>query len=278
MIGRCARVLVAVAGVALMAGCASGQSGSGQSGSGQSGSERASTATGSSSSDTLSGDLTIYAAASLTASFNDLAAEFEKAHPAVTVKPIDYDGSSTLATQLIQGAPADVFASADQANMDKVATPGLIDGTSTVFASNTLEIVVQPGNPKKITGLADLAKSDLQVVLCAPQVPCGTASHKLLDADSVTVKPVSEEQNVTAVLTKVESGNADAGLVYVTDVRAAGSAVSGVTIPDADKAVNLYPIATLKAAPNARAAAAFLKFVLSKDGQKVLASYGFAKP
>ncbi|MEO8907885.1 MAG: molybdate ABC transporter substrate-binding protein, partial [Microbacteriaceae bacterium] len=188
------------------------------------------------------------------------------------------DGSSTLATQLIEGAPADVFASADQANMDKVATAKLLDGSSAVFASNTLEIVVQPGNPKKITGLADLAKSELQVVLCAPQVPCGTASHTLLDADGVTVKPVSEEQNVTAVLTKIKSGNADAGLVYVTDVKAAGSSVSGVTIPDADKAINRYPIATMKTAPNPTVAAAFMKFVLSADGQKVLATYGFAAP
>ncbi|HEY5224623.1 MAG TPA: molybdate ABC transporter substrate-binding protein [Microbacteriaceae bacterium] len=269
MNGRRLRVMAAIAGVLLLAGCASGQSGSNQSGSGQ-------TTTSSVITDTLSGDLTIYAAASLTASFNDLAAAFEKAHPAVTVKPIDYDGSSTLATQLDQGAPADVFASADQANMDKVSS--LINGSSTVFASNTLEIAVQPGNPMKITGLSDLANPALQVVLCAAQVPCGTASHTLLGADGISVKPVSEEQNVTAVITKVKSGNADAGLVYVTDVKAAGSAVDGVKIPDANKAVNKYPIAALTAAPNPAAAAAFVTFVLSPAGQKVLATYGFAAP
>lgn len=225
-----------------------------------------------------SGDLTIYAAASLTASFDDLASEFEKANPSVTVKPIDYDGSSTLATQLIQGAPADVFASADQANMNKVATPGLLDGTGTAFASNTLRIAVQPGNPKHITGLSDLAKPGLAVVLCAPQVPCGAASHTLLDADGITVKPASEEQNVTAVVTKVKSGDADAGLVYVTDVKASAGAVDGVTIPDADKAVNTYPIAALKHAPNPAAAKAFVAFVLSDAGQKVLAKYGFGSP
>jgi len=247
----------------LLAGCAS--------------SAPASTPTPSkSAADTLSGDLTIYAAASLTASFDDLAKQFHTLHPGVTVKPIDYDGSSTLATQLQQGAPADVFASADQPNMDKVAS--LVDGKSTVFASNTLQIAVQPGNPKKITGLADLAKPDLQVVLCAPEVPCGTASHKLLDADGITVKPVSEEQNVTAVITKVQAGEADAGLVYVTDVKAAAGAVDGVTIKDADKAVNEYPIATMKAAPNKAAGTAFTKYVLSAAGQKVLAKYGFAKP
>ncbi|TAM66046.1 MAG: molybdate ABC transporter substrate-binding protein [Microbacteriaceae bacterium] len=271
MIGRGVRVLAAVAGVLLLAGCASGQSGSSPAGAGHA-------ATSSHAADALSGDLTIYAAASLTASFNELAAAFEKANPGVTVKPIDYDGSSTLATQLIQGAPVDVFASADQATMDEVSSAGLLDGSSTVFARNALEIAVQPGNPRKITGLSDLANPKLQVVLCAPQVPCGTASHTLLDADGIAVRPVSEEQNVTAVITKVKSGNADAGLVYVTDVKAASSAVAGVKIPDADKAVNKYPIAALKAAPNPTAAAAFVQFVLSPAGQKVLAGYGFAAP
>jgi molybdate transport system substrate-binding protein len=226
----------------------------------------------------LTGDLTIFAAASLTASFDALAQQFHTLHPEVTVKPIDYDGSSTLATQIIQGAPADVFASADQANMDKVSAASLLDAKSTVFASNTLEIAVQKGNPKKITGLDSLADSGLQVVLCAPAVPCGAAAHKLLDADSVSVTPVSEEQNVTAVVTKVQSGDADAGLVYVTDVKAADGAVDGVKIPDASKAVNEYPIAPLTNAPNPKAAAAFSAFVLSPAGQKVLAKFGFARP
>lgn len=226
----------------------------------------------------LSGDLTIYAAASLTASFNDLAAAFEKAHPAVTVKPIDYDGSSTLATQIVQGAPADVFASADQATMEKVSGPGLVAGAAAPFATNTLEIAVQPGNPKKITGLSDLTRPGLQVVLCAPAVPCGSAANTLLDADGVKLTPVSQEQNVSAVITKVKSGDADAGLVYVTDVKAADGAVEGVVIPDADKAVNTYPIAVLKNAPNPSVAKAFVAFVLSSAGQKVLAKYGFGAP
>lgn len=268
---RRVRALVAVTATALLlVGCASSPLTGSDGNTGSAGS----TTTASN----LSGDLTIYAAASLTASFNDLASEFEKANPSVTVKPIDYDGSSTLATQLIQGAPADVFASADQANMNTVATPGLIDGTGTAFASNTLQIAVQPGNPKHITGLADLAKPGLAVVLCAPQVPCGTASHKLLNAEGITVKPASEEQNVTAVVTKVKSGDADAGLVYVTDVKASVGAVDGVTILDADKAVNTYPIAALKHAPNPAAAAAFVAFVLSAAGRKVLAKYGFGAP
>lgn len=226
----------------------------------------------------LSGDLTVYAAASLTASFNDLAKEFEKANPGVDVKPIDYDGSSTLATQIIGGAPADVFASADQANMQKVSGASLTAAAPSVFASNTLQIAVAPGNPKHITGLKDLTNPGIKVVLCAPAVPCGAAAHKLLDADGITVKPVSEEQNVTAVITKVGTGNADAGLVYVTDVKAAAGQVDGVTIPDADKAINQYVIAPLKGAPNLPVATAFVSFVLSDAGQAVLAKYGFAKP
>lgn len=262
---RIVAVLAApVVAALLLAGCAS------------SGSPGASSPTATKGSDNLSGDLTIYAAASLTSSFDELAKKFHALHPGVTVKPIDYDGSSTLATQLQHGAPADVFASADDANMAKVAS--LIDGKPTVFASNTLEIAVQPGNPKKITRLTDLAAPDLTVVLCAPQVPCGTASHTLLDSDHVTVQPASEEQNVTAVLTKVKAGEADAGLVYVTDVAAADGAVDGVKIPDAAKAVNEYPIATMKAGPNRPAGKAFARFVLSATGQKILASYGFARP
>lgn len=230
------------------------------------------------SSTELTGELTVYAAASLTASFNDLTKQFQKDHPDVTVKPPTYDGSSTLATQLNEGAPADVFASADQANMNKVTATGEVAGTPQLFVSNTLEIAVQPGNPKGIHSLADLAKPGLMVVLCAPEVPCGTASHKLLSLDKVTVTPASEEQNVTAVITKVKLREADAGMVYATDVKAAAGAVDGVTIADADRAVNKYPIAVMKGAPSLKVAKAFVAFVLSAKGQKVLASYGFKKP
>lgn len=226
----------------------------------------------------LHGDLAIYAAASLTASFDHLAAGFEKEHPGVTVRPIDYDGSSTLATQLIDGAPADVFASADTDTMGEVADHGLLDGDANVFATNTLEIAVPPGNPGHITSLANLASPRLRVLLCAPQVPCGAAAHTLLNADGVHVTPASEEQNVTAVLTKVKAGEADAGLVYTTDVRAAAGAVDGVAIPDADKAVNHYPIAVMKNTTNRGAARAFVAYVLSAAGRAVLASYGFGAP
>lgn len=224
----------------------------------------------------LTGELTIFAAASLTASFGELATSFGAENPGVTVKPISFDGSSTLAKQINEGAPVDVFASADTANMAKVKD--MIDGTGTVFVTNVLQIAVQPGNPKKITGLADLAKAGITTVLCAPAVPCGTASHKLLDLDSVVVTPASEEQNVKAVLTKVQLGEADAGLVYKTDVTAAAAAVSGVDIKGADRAVNSYPIATLKASKNAAVAKAFVDYVLSPAGQAILAKYGFGKP
>lgn len=218
------------------------------------------------------------AASSLKGSFDALATQFQQAHPGTTVK-VSYDGSSTLATQITGGAPADVFASADQKNMSTVTDAGLAVGAPTLFASNTLQIAVAPGNPKKITSLADLAKSGVVTVLCAPAVPCGSAAHTALDAAKVSVKPASEEQNVTAVLTKVESGDADAGLVYVTDVSSAGGGkVLGVNFPEASKAVNHYPIVALKAAPNSAGAKAFVDLVLGPDGQKTLAGFGFAKP
>lgn len=228
--------------------------------------------------DALSGDLTVYAAASLTASFNELAAKFHAAHPDVTVKPIDYDGSQILATQIVQGAPADVFASADQQTMATVQKAGLTASTPEVFATNTLEIAVQPGNPQKIATLSQLADPGIQTVLCAPAVPCGAAAQTLLKADGVKLIPVSEEQNVTAVVTKVSTGAADAGLVYVTDVKAAKGRVAGVVIPDADKAINKYPIAAVKNAPDAAIAKAFVAYVLSAAGQKVLHEYGFGAP
>lgn len=224
----------------------------------------------------LTGELTIFAAASLTASFTELAENFENDNPGVTVGPISFDGSSTLATQIIEGAPADVFASADEANMGKASE--VLAGSPIVFASNVLQIAVQPGNPKHIERLSDLARFGVKTVLCAPEVPCGTASHKLLDFDGVEFAPASEEQNVNAVLTKVRLGEADAGLVYQTDVTAAAGDVAGVKIAGADRAVNFYPIATLAAARNPEVAKAFVDYVVSAAGQAVLAKYGFGTP
>lgn len=225
---------------------------------------------------TLAGELTIFAAASLKKGFDQLRTQFQDANPGVTVKDISYDGSSGLVTQIQGGAQPDVFASADTKNMDKLKD--MVAGTPQEFATNTLQIAVAPGNPKGITSLDDLAKSGVTVVLCASEVPCGNAAHTALDAAGVKVTPVSEEQNVAAVATKVASGDADAGLIYKTDVLASAGRIEGVGFPEASKAVNHYPIAVLTDAKNPDAAAAFIALVLSPDGQQTLADLGFGKP
>ncbi|MEV8239713.1 molybdate ABC transporter substrate-binding protein [Microbacterium testaceum] len=223
------------------------------------------------SGDQLGGTLEVYAAASLQRSFDEIATAFEAAHPGVTVSPV-YDGSSTLATQIGEGAPADVFASADERNMSKVAAQA---PTPQIFAANTLVIAVPAGNPGGVETLEDLSR--VATVLCAPEVPCGAASQTLLSNAGVTVSPASAEQNVTAVLTKVAAGEADAGLVYATDV--VGRADIEAIVPEgADTVVNRYPIAALTDAPNPEAAAAFVAFVLSDDGQRILADAGFRAP
>lgn len=219
----------------------------------------------------LSGSLSVYAAASLTASFDELAEAFTAQHPDVQVSAV-YDGSSTLATQILEGAPADVFASADQATMARAAD---VTAEPSVFATNTLVIAVPVENLAGVESLADLA--DVVTVLCAPEVPCGAASASLLDAAGVTVDAASLEQNVTAVLTKVAAGEADAGLVYVTDV-AGRDDVTSIEPEGADAVVNSYEIATVTDAANPAAADAFVDFVLSEDGQAILADYGFSAP
>lgn len=224
----------------------------------------------------LTGDLTIFAAASLGGAFDELATEFMERNPSLEVLPISYDGSSTLATQLIEGAPADVFASADENNMQKVVDEGLA-ASPQLFASNTLVIAVPSGNPGGVNSIEDLADPALTVVLCAPEVPCGAASETLLTAAGVAVTPASLEQNVTAVLTKVAAGEADAGLVYATDVLA-NDEVQGIAAAGADDVVNHYPVAALTDSANPEAAAAFVAFVLSEDGQAVLEEFGFGAP
>ncbi|KRF28466.1 molybdate ABC transporter substrate-binding protein [Phycicoccus sp. Soil802] len=225
----------------------------------------------------LSGTVTVFAAASLKKTFTAIGTEFERTHPGVTVT-FNFAGSSDLVAQIQQGAPADVFASADTTNMAKATGDSLTAATPANFASNTLEIAVPPGNPAKIASLADLARPGVKVVLCAPEVPCGSAAAKVEAAAKVDIKPVSEEQSVTDVLGKVTSMEADAGLVYVTDVLGAGDAVEGVEFPESSSAVNTYPIATLKASKNAVAAQAFLEAVTGEPGQGILAAAGFAKP
>ncbi|MEV7663386.1 molybdate ABC transporter substrate-binding protein [Paenarthrobacter sp. NPDC089316] len=224
-----------------------------------------------------SGEITVFAAASLKASFTQLAKDFEAANPGTKVK-LSFAGSSDLATQIAQGAPADVFASADTKNMAKLADAGLLEGSATNFASNVLEIAVPPSNPASITSFADLAKPDVKVVTCASQVPCGAATDAVEKASGTTLSPVSEESSVTDVLGKVVSGEADAGLVYVTDVKGAGENVKGIPFAESDKAVNTYPIATVGSSKNKALAAAFIAQVTSDKGKKVLGDAGFGTP
>ena len=221
--------------------------------------------------------LTVYAAASLTSTFEEIAADFEAAHDGVSVE-LSFAGSSDLVAQIQQGAPADVFASADTANMDKLAADGLLAGTPASFAANTLMIAVPPGNPADVASLADLAGADLNLVVCAPDVPCGAATERVEQAAGLSFSPVSEEQSVTDVLNKVITGEADAGLVYVTDVRSAGDQVEGIEFPESAGAVNVYPIAALGGSTQPELAQEFVEAVLGPDGQKVLADAGFAAP
>jgi molybdate transport system substrate-binding protein len=227
--------------------------------------------------DSGSTKLTVYAASSLTSSFEEIGKDFEADHGGVKVD-FNLAGSSDLVAQIQEGAPADVFASADEANMQKLTDAGLNGSDPQLFASNTLEIAVPPGNPAKIKTFQDLAKPGLNLVICAPEVPCGAAAQTAADAAGVTLLPVSEEQSVTDVLAKVTSGEADAGLVYVTDVQSAGADVEGIEFPESSSAVNQYPIATVADSENAELAKQFVDLVLSDTGQSVLQDTGFAKP
>lgn len=221
--------------------------------------------------------LVVFAAASLKQTFTQIGERFKTDNPGASVE-FSFAGSSDLVTQLTQGAKADVFASADTKNMDKAAQAGLLAGDPVSFATNTLTIAVAPGNPKEIKTFQDLTKPGVSVVVCAPQVPCGAATKKVEDATKVTLAPVSEESSVTDVLGKVSSGQADAGLVYVTDVAGAKGKVDGVPFPEAAGAVNTYPIVTLKSAANADLARKFVDLVTGAAGQKVLDQAGFGKP
>jgi molybdate transport system substrate-binding protein len=221
--------------------------------------------------------LTVFAAASLKTPFTELAEQFEAANPGTTVT-ISFAGSSDLATQISQGAPADLFASADTKNMAKLGDAGLVEGSPRDFATNVLTIAVPPANPASIASFADLARSGVKVVICAAQVPCGAATKTLEQKTGTTLRPVSEESSVTDVLGKVVSGEADAGLVYVTDAKAAGDKVQEIPFPEAAKAVNTYPIAAVRTGRNKELAAAFIAAVTGPDGRKVLSGAGFGTP
>ena len=225
----------------------------------------------------LEGTITVFAAASLTGTFTELAAQFEAAHPGTTVT-LNFAGSADLVTQITEGAPADVFASADLKNMTKITDAALNESEPENFATNVLEIATPPGNPGGVTDFASLADPDLKVVVCAPEVPCGAAAATVETATGVELTPVSEESSVTDVLGKVVSGEADAGLVYVTDVAAAGDTVEGIEFDEASEAVTTYPIVALTGSDAPDVAAAFTAFVAGPDGQAVLAAAGFGKP
>jgi molybdate transport system substrate-binding protein len=225
----------------------------------------------------VEGDVTVFAAASLTVAFTEIGDAFMVENPESNVV-LNFAGSSDLAAQIGEGAPADVFASADLGNMMKVTDAGANASEPMVFATNIAEIIVEAGNPKAITGVADLAQPDLIVIQCAAEVPCGKYAAQIYENAGVTVTPASLEENVKAVVTKVTLGEADAGIVYATDVAAAGPDAQGVEIPADVNVVAEYPIATLADAPNADGAQAFVDFVLSGQGQKILASYGFLAP
>ena len=256
------RLLTVAAVCAVLAGC----------GGGSSGGPAAAPAPPSSAPEART--LTVLAAASLTETFNGLEQQFELDNPGVDVR-LSYAGSSDLAQQIVNGAPADVFAAASDATMKTVTDAGLTAGPPTVFATNVLQIATVPGNPKGIAAFADLARPDLKVVVCAPQVPCGAAADRIEKATGVTLAPVSEETDVKSTLGKVTSGDADAGLVYVTDVSASKGQVQGVSFPEAGQATTNYPIAVVRNAPQPQLAQQFTDLVTGEVGRKALESAGF---
>ncbi|GAB3055004.1 molybdate ABC transporter substrate-binding protein [Intrasporangium mesophilum] len=235
-----------------------------------------STASQGATSDAMSGDITVFAAASLTGSFTELGKQFEAAHPGTTVT-FSFAASSALAQQINSGAPADVFASASQKNMDQVVSAGGASDAK-VFAKNVMEVATPPNNPAGVMSVNDLAKSSVKTALCQPQVPCGSVAEKVFSNAKLTVKPVTLEPDVKSVLSKVQLGEVDAGVVYVTDVMAAGDKVKSVEIPADVNASTSYPIAALTKSGNASVAAAFVDFVLSPAGQGVLSEAGFQGP
>jgi molybdate transport system substrate-binding protein len=224
-----------------------------------------------------SGEFTVFAAASLTESFEAIAKQFEKKYPDVDVR-FNFDASSNLAAQIQQGAPADVFASADEANLQKTMDSGDVTTQPVVFARNRLEIAVEDGNPEKVKNLADLDASGLVLVLCADAVPCGKYAAEAFAKAGVTAKPASKEENAKAALGKVSLGEADASVVYVTDVKGAKGGVTGVRIPDRQNVIATYPIAAVEGAENPAAAEAWVEFIQSTGAQRTMRKFGFLPP
>ncbi|MGV8964711.1 MAG: molybdate ABC transporter substrate-binding protein [Cellulomonas sp.] len=231
---------------------------------------------GSATAEGFGGEITVFAAASLTQAFTTLGTRFEQANPSATIT-LNFGPSSSLATQITEGAPADVFASASVTTMDTVVAADAA-GTPATFARNVMEIAVPPDNPANITSLADLANPAVKVALCQPDVPCGAVAATVFTNAGIVVTPVTLENDVKATLTKVQLGEVDAGLVYVTDVLAAGGKVTGIEIPVDVNAATSYPIATLTASKAPDLARGFVEYVLSADGAAVLTAAGFGRP
>jgi molybdate transport system substrate-binding protein len=251
-----------VAAVVLLAGCGSGADAG------------AAASSGAADDRDVTGTLTVFAAASLTDVFEDLGGRLTADNPDLDVR-FNFAGSSALAQQIVQGAPADVFASANEQQMAVVTDEGLAASDAEIFTSNVLQIAVPAGNPAGVTGLEDFTRADLALALCAPEVPCGSAAGAVFAAAGITPEPDTYEEDVRAALTKVEIGEVDAALVYASDVVAAGDAVEGIDFPEADDAVNIYPLAVLADAPNPGAARAFVDLVHSEEGREALADAGF---
>jgi molybdate transport system substrate-binding protein len=230
----------------------------------------------SASSSSSTGTITVFAAASLMDTFTQLGKQFEAAHKGDTVK-FSFGPSSGLSTQITSGAPADVFASAAPANMDTVVQAGDASNPQT-FAKNTMEVAVPPNNPAKVTSVNDLAKKSVKVAVCQAQVPCGVVAAQVFKNVGITVKPVTEATDVSSVVTEVETGNVDAGMVYVTNVKSEGNKLKGIVIPAADNASTLYPIATITSSKHEAIAKEFVDYVLSPAGQQVLTAAGFQAP
>lgn len=225
----------------------------------------------------VSGDVVVFAAASLTEAFTDVGVSFEDEHPGTSVV-FSFAASSELVAQIIEGAPADVFASADESNMRRLVDAGANTREPVLFASNVPQIIVAEGNPLRIEGVADLADPDLIVVTCAPQVPCGSYADQIFGSAGVEVTPDSYEENAKAVVTKVRLGEADAGIAYATDIEVADEAVDGVEIPDEVRVVAHYPMVVTTEAANAAGGRAFVDFVLGATGREILERYGFSLP
>lgn len=223
------------------------------------------------------GEIVVSAAASLTDAFTEIEVSFEEAHPEADVV-LNFAGSPTLREQILEGAPVDVFASADTRNMDEVVAANVIYAEPSIFAINRMQIAVPSGNPGGVTGLQDFAEDSLIIGLCSAEVPCGAFARQVFDAAGVDVELDTNESDVRALITKIEAGEIDAGITYVTDVIAAGAAVDGIDIPEAENITAEFPIVILAEAPNLEGATRFTQFILSLEGQEILGQHGFGLP